>query len=351
MRTTQQYGGGSGHRSNRTERQLTRVRRVASVGGLGYCLDQRLMRDVAFGDFDCWSSLAQQWKPSVQSVSAGISGFAAGCAGKTITAPLSRMEVILQTTSLREGDARGIREFWKAVVLEEGKVGLWTGNTLACITRGIGSGISFAMLEVIPDSVKELKIGIFPGLTKRFGSTDMNFQYGALIPGTVSCLITSCLTQPFEVVRSSQMARIGDCPTVRTVVQKVGSKLLSRGFGMLLIVNVPRCGICYGVYPECKARLPHLQLGGVDARPMVAGGVAGVVANMLTYPLDVLRCRQMAKDIRGKPSLRIRDDISGIFKEHNSLRGFYNGACFDVIKVSLNMAVTFKLYECLRHTL
>mmetsp|Transcript_35324 Transcript_35324/g.80861 ORF Transcript_35324/g.80861 Transcript_35324/m.80861 type:complete len:128 (-) Transcript_35324:757-1140(-) len=66
MRTTQQYGGGSGHRSNRTERQLTRVRRVASVGGLGYCLDQRLMRDVAFGDFDCWSSLAQQWKPSDQ---------------------------------------------------------------------------------------------------------------------------------------------------------------------------------------------------------------------------------------------------------------------------------------------
>mmetsp|Transcript_35324 Transcript_35324/g.80860 ORF Transcript_35324/g.80860 Transcript_35324/m.80860 type:complete len:305 (-) Transcript_35324:47-961(-) len=297
-----------------------------------------------------------QWKPSDQFrlfVNSGIGGFLAGCAGKTITAPLSRMEVILQTASLgKTGPDAGASAIFRAVVSQERLAGLWTGNTLACITRGIGSGTSFVILEFTPDSVKELKIGIFPGLTKHFGWTGMNFQYGALIPGTVSCLLTSFFTQPFEVVRSSQMAaRIGDCPTVNTIVQRLGSKLVSRGFGMLLIVNVPRCGICYGVYPECMARLPYLQLGGVDARPMVAGGVAGVVANMLTYPLDVLRCRQMAKDIRGKPSLRIRDDISGIFKEHNSLRGFYNGACFDVIKVSLNMAVTFKLYECLRHTL
>jgi len=266
-----------------------------------------------------------------------MSGFLAGSTGKTVTAPLSRMEIIAQTASLTENGLKAealkgwplVRRIYNC----EGLMGLWTGNTLACISRGIGSAFNFAVVEATPDRVKELKIGFFP--------------VGALIPGSMGCLISAVVQQPFEVVRSSQMGQIGDCPSILSVMEKMRAKLLSRGFGLMLGVNVPRCGICYGVYPEAKARLPDIRIGGVDLRPVLAGGISGIVANLSTYPLNTLRCRQQAKDFRGRAELGVMEDFKNILHEHG-VRGLFRGAGFDVMKVGLNMAVTFKAYECLR---
>ena len=85
-----------------------------------------------------------------------LSGGIAGSVGKTCTAPLSRITVLLQVSAgrLSPQDSYGMSSLtrtWTAIHKEEGFRAFWKGNLVSIIHRFPYSAINFAMYERFRD--------------------------------------------------------------------------------------------------------------------------------------------------------------------------------------------------------
>jgi hypothetical protein len=87
-----------------------------------------------------------------------ISGGIAGSVGKTITAPLSRMTLLLQVGAVSSDviNSRGfdsVIRTWQCIYREEGIRAFWKGNLTSIIHRFPYSAINFSIYEVFRDAI------------------------------------------------------------------------------------------------------------------------------------------------------------------------------------------------------
>lgn len=287
-----------------------------------------------------------------------IAGGIAGCVGKSITAPLSRLTVLYQVAPLLQNNhqttVRGHESITSAflrIIRQEGWRSLWKGNGTAVLHRFPYSAVNFATFAMCSEHLSFA----YPSAD---GST-IRLASGA-VAGAVSCV--ACY--PLDIIRTRLTVGIpsphSHAPLhIRSVLidilQREGFRGLFSGLPASLAVAVPTYALSFGVYGGMKELLLHH--GGIFSKPaqkdhlsivgsLLSGSITGVVSAGLMFPLDVVRKRCQVAGIitSSSSSTSIIHNIRNIYLA-DGLRGFYRGISAEILKVVPMVAVTFCAYE------
>lgn len=149
---------------------------------------------------------------------------------------------------------------------------------------------------------------VFPIYELSYKQTKSNF-----ISGAISGIVVSPSVYLFDIGKIK-----------RQVNQPVQLKdfYKTKGLSMTFHRETLAMGLYFGSYFKCKD---------AGMSPFFAGGVAGIVNWTFTYPIDVIRTRQMAQNI----------SIRQAFKQKQLWRGYTICA----IRAVIVNAVCFKTYE------
>lgn len=131
-----------------------------------------------------------------------------------------------------------------------------------------------------------------------------------------------------------------------------GITALYRGLLPTLMGIAPLVAINFTVYERLKnhARLISGQLDVPVGTRLACGGVAGAVAQTVTYPLDVLRRRLQSSVLLGFNYDGVMDAARRMYTDEG-LRSFYRGLLPNYLKMVPAISVSFVVYETMQSIL
>lgn len=251
-----------------------------------------------------------------------IAGGLAGCLGKTMTAPLSRLTVLSQVSSLFPkdhphhsttpiGHKFNIFGDLRRIVKQQGVLSLWNGNWTSVLHRFPYSAINFSVFEATNDHLSRIT-----------GKTDT--PTNRFIAGAASGAAACFVCYPLDLVRTrltvaNSFSGPGESQRppgtriygiVKDIIIKEGVGGLYRGLPVSLFVTAPTLAISFSIYGFVKGRLlavggmfvqhkegetklqrqqgaPHLSAVG----SLCAGCLSGIASSCAIFPIDVVRKR------------------------------------------------------------
>ncbi|RDA95067.1 hypothetical protein CP533_2116 [Ophiocordyceps camponoti-saundersi (nom. inval.)] len=297
----------------------------------------------------------------------GVAGGIAGCAAKTVVAPLDRVKILFQAsnpqfakyTGSSFGVATALRDIYKA----EGGLGLLRGHSATLLRIFPYAGIKFLAYE-------QIRSVLIP--SKKFET-----PWRRLLSGSLAGITSVFFTYPLEVVRvrlAFETKNDGRSSMTSICRQMYNERLpggqsaaglvnFYRGFFPTLLGMLPYAGTSFLTHDTVSDLLRHPSLAQHTTLPrtksqprdkpaplrswaeLCAGGMAGLVSQTASYPLEVIRRRmQVGGAVGDGRRLRLGETTALIFRERG-LRGFFVGITIGYIKVIPMAAVSFYTYE------
>ncbi|KAK6245057.1 hypothetical protein QUC31_011466 [Theobroma cacao] len=248
-------------------------------------------------------------------------GAIAGAAAKTVTAPLDRIKLLMQTHGVRAGQesAKKAIGFIEAIVLigkDEGIKGYWKGNLPQVI-------------RVVPYSAVQLFA--YETYKKLFKGKDGELSViGRLAAGACAGMTSTFITYPLDVLRLRLAVEPG-CRTMSevalTMLQEEGFASFYYGLGPSLLGIAPYIAVNFCIFDLVKKALPENYRQKTQASLLTAV-VSAACATLTCYPLDTVR-RQM--QMRGTPYKSVLEAIPGIV-ECDGVIGLYRGFVPNALK-------------------
>ena len=277
---------------------------------------------------------------------------------KTMTAPLSRMTILLQVSSSSAGSNEGIISSFKSVIKKEGYKSLWKGNLVSVIHKlPYGSVNYYAYEQTKVNFLRPFwRSDTDPGILVRFGC------------GLVGGACASSLTYPLDIVRTRLATAstpsgsiIG---TMRDIVSSEGGLAgLTKGLPATVLCQSLNLAINFAIYEslQVKAILLEKQLvtkylgpeyvttrqRGSWVSSLLCGACAGTTASLLIFPLDLIRRRQQIA-VGSKPSMLM---ITKAAIQADGFKGLYRGIVPELVKVVPAVAMNFYFYELFRQVI
>lgn len=337
----------------------------------------------------------QQNKRSLDYVwKSGVAGGLAGCAAKTIVAPLDRVKILFQAHNPHfikyTGSWFGVSAAIKDIYHQDGAMGLFRGHSATLLRIFPYAAIKFLAYEQIRAVVIHRK--------------DQETPFRRLISGSMAGVTSVFFTYPLELIRvrlafetkkDSRSSLRSICrqiyherPTqkplatgasntstpvaataVNVVTQRSGMASFYRGFAPTLLGMLPYAGMSFLTHDTMGdlLRRPEVAKWTLLPKPentppgkaaplrswaeLLAGGVAGLVSQTASYPLEVIRRRmQVSGAVGDGHRLRIGETARLIMRERG-LRGFYIGLTIGYVKVVPMVAASFYTYERMKTVL
>lgn len=318
-----------------------------------------------------------------------LAGGLAGCLGKTLTAPLSRLTILYQVSPLLSVSVPTttvgplhypanlpLMSAMKRILQTEGFLSFWRGNLTSVLHRFPYSAINFTSYEFARDLlVDRLEFKESP---------EVRLFCGA-IAGGVACFVC----YPLDLARTRHTVTpgltaatcvpfvrpgLGIYNTLAQVVKEEGFRGLYRGLLVSLAVSVPNLAIGFSVYGTMKERciksgLSSLAIpsgpasassnGAKSLTPlgcMVSGACSGVLSSLIVFPADTVRRRLQVKGLvpivhnghgRGNGLIGAGGSFGETLRilRAEGLRGLYRGILPELLKVVPMVSVTFMTYE------
>jgi solute carrier family 25 protein 16 len=151
--------------------------------------------------------------------------------------------------------------------------------------------------------------------------------------------------------------------TVQAITLRAGLANFYRGFSATVMGMLPYAGISFLTHDMAGDLLRHPLISKWTAMPrpanypegkrnplrswaeLLSGGVAGVVSQTASYPLEIIRRRmQVGGAVGDGHRLRVAETTRLIFRERG-IRGFWVGLTIGYVKVAPMVAVSFYVYE------
>ncbi|KAK4214865.1 mitochondrial carrier domain-containing protein [Rhypophila decipiens] len=319
----------------------------------------------------------------------GVAGGFAGCEAKTIVAPLDRVKILFQAHNPQfvkyTGSWFGVAAAIKDIYRQDGTMGLYRGHSATLLRIFPYAGIKFLAYEQIRAII--------------IHSKDHETPFRRLISGSLAGVTSVFFTYPLEVIRvrlafetkkdsRSSLTRI--CrqiyrehrhspvgpPEIRSAsvaaapgaameaaLPRNGLVNFYRGFSATLLGMVPYAGMSFLTHDTAGDLLRHPKVAKWTTLPkpdnvpagkaaplrswaeLAAGGVAGLVSQTASYPLEVIRRRmQVGGAVGDRRRLRISETAAIIMRERG-LRGFFVGLTIGYVKVIPMTATAFYTYE------
>jgi solute carrier family 25 (mitochondrial carrier protein), member 16 len=309
-----------------------------------------------------------------------------------VVAPLDRVKILFQASNPQfakyTGSWFGVATAMKDIYRQDGPVGLFRGHSATLLRIFPYAGIKFLAYEQIRAVVIRRK--------------DQETPFRRFISGSLAGVTSVFFTYPLEVIRvrlafetkhegrsslssicrqiyhehpvQKPAARIPHTPAAISAVANTASSLDSvvprsglanfyRGFAPTLLGMLPYAGMSFLTHDTCGDLLRHPSVAKwttlprprslPDGKPaplrswaeLCAGGLAGLISQTVSYPLEVIRRRmQVGGAVGDGRRLRIAETAAMIFKERG-FPGFFIGLTIGYVKVVPMVAVSFYTYE------
>ncbi|KAK7339872.1 hypothetical protein VNO77_20558 [Canavalia gladiata] len=264
-------------------------------------------------------------------------GAIAGAAAKTVTAPLDRIKLLMQTHGVRVGQdsAKKAINFIEAITVigkEEGIQGYWKGNLPQVI-------------RVIPYSAVQLfAYEIYKKIFRR--ENGELSVVGRLAAGAFAGMTSTFITYPLDVLR----LRLAVEPGYRTMsevalsmLREEGVASFYRGLGPSLIAIAPYIAVNFCVFDLLKKSLPEKYQKRTETSILTAV-LSASLATLTCYPLDTVR-RQM--QLKGTPYKTVLDALSGIVAR-DGVAGLYRGFVPNALKSLPNSSIKLTTYDIVK---
>ena len=301
-------------------------------------------------------------------------GGIAGMASKTAVAPLDRIKILLQghnTHYQQSGVVSGLFRVFKT----EGFLGLYKGNGAMMIRVFPYAAVQFVSF----DTYKKV-------LSPYFHKDSHLFK---LFAGSASGINAVVLTYPLDLVRArlafvvepakktsggqatatstKAVQKPGVVSTIVSVFKNEGGIFgLYRGLSPTLCHIIPYAGLNFYCFERVKSFLlvSHRRFfGEVKGDQLVltvpgklmAGGVAGSIAQTIAYPMDVCRRRMqlsfLSEETKAKYSKGVVSTLYITYKEHGIVRGLFRGMTANYIRAAPMISMNFAVYELMKQLL
>ncbi|KZO92873.1 mitochondrial carrier [Calocera viscosa TUFC12733] len=272
-------------------------------------------------------------------INESLAGTIGGVAGMVVSYPFDTVRVRLQNpeTAHRYG---GMVHAFRSIVKEEKVTGLFKGMTSPLLTLAPLNGLVFGAYGYFlrlqsPDLVPGEK----PAL------------YQVAIAGTLAGILGSTIAAPVELVKIRQQNLLNPrgAPSTLRVVQQLwrrrGIVGLYRGFTATALRDSGG-GPYFLTYEALRRINPHSPL-----TPLLAGGAAGVVGWLSTFPFDVIKTRMQSVDRANAGNYKTTWSTIRTCWREEGWRVFWTGVRPAMVEcLPYNMA-TFGAFELVLHFL
>lgn len=290
-----------------------------------------------------------------------LAGGVAGMLSKTTVAPLDRIKILLQAHNRHHtshGVIRGIRH----IIQHEGFFALYKGNGAQMVRIFPYAATQFTSFELYKRYLSSI-----------FGSGSHTDKF---VAGAGAGVTAVTLTYPLDTIRARLAFQVtgehiytGIAHTASSIFKDEGGlRALYRGFLPTVMGMIPYAGFSFYCFEYlkygCMKYLPGVtctpcprNTGGlvlsVPAK-LLCGGLAGAVAQSISYPLDVTR-RRMQLAMMNPETERFGSSmfrtISLIYHENGVMKGLYRGMSINYLRACPMVAVSFSTYEICKQLL
>lgn len=304
-------------------------------------------------------------------------------------APLDRVKILFQAHNPQfvkyTGSWFGVAAAIKDIYHQDGTLGLFRGHSATLLRIFPYAGIKFLAYEQIRAVI--------------IHSKDHETPFRRLISGSLAGVTSVFFTYPLEVIRvrlafetkkDSRSSLTGICKqiyhehrqspvgsqavrnasaaaapgaAVDAMLPRSGLVNFYRGFSATLLGMIPYAGMSFLTHDTTGDLLRHPKVATWTTLPqpenapagkaaplrswaeLFAGGVAGLVSQTASYPLEVIRRRmQVGGAVGDGRRLQISETAALIMRERG-LRGFFVGLTIGYVKVIPMAATAFYTYE------
>lgn len=281
-------------------------------------------------------------------------GGTAGCISKTITAPIERVKLIMQTQDgnihIKSGEIprySGLLNCFTRVYTEQGLKSFWAGNFTNCLRYFPTQAFNFAF----KDGIKNL----FPTYTsdENFGK----FLAVNVASGGIAGASSLVIVYPLDYARTrlgSEVSKqkkdfkgLGDC-LVKTAKGPKGFFGLYNGFGISVTGIIPYRGVYFGLYDTLSSKNPYKDrygLVGLGSRFIVAQ-ITAITAGYASYPFDTVRRRMQMQSEKPKEQWQYKsglDCFKTVYKKEG-ITSFYKGAVAGAFR-TIGSAMVLVFYD------
>ncbi|TRY60773.1 hypothetical protein DNTS_032209 [Danionella cerebrum] len=270
-------------------------------------------------------------------------GGVAGCCAKSTVAPLDRIKILLQAQNPHYKHL-GVLATLKAVPKKEGFLGLYKGNGAMMIRIFPYGAIQFMAFDNY----------------KKFLRTQLGISghIHRLMAGSMAARLA------FQVTGFHQYTGIRHA--FQTIYMKEGGILgFYRGLTPTIIGMAPYAGFSFFTFETLKTLgLTHFSellgkpsLDNPDVLVLkthvnlLCGGVAGAIAQTISYPLDVARRRMQLGTSLPDYDNSLSKTLKHVYSQYGARRGLYRGLSLNYIRCVPSQAVAFTTYEFMKQIL
>ncbi|KAK3927856.1 Mitochondrial basic amino acids transporter [Frankliniella fusca] len=225
-----------------------------------------------------------------------FAGCVGGCAGVLVGHPFDTIKVRLQTQDPARPRYAGTLHCLRTMIKEESVRGLYKGVTSPLA----GVSLVNALVFGVYGNVQRQLDG--SSSTSSTASSSSSLATHALAGGAAGA-VQSVACSPVELAKTRLQLQAdggaarytGPVDCLRQVWRAEGTRGIFRGFGPTLTREVPAFSVYFASYEwmtRGDGQVPTWQL-------LLAGGTAGTISWVLTYPVDVVKSRVQADGLVG----------------------------------------------------
>ncbi|TRM61445.1 mitochondrial carrier domain-containing protein [Schizophyllum amplum] len=318
-------------------------------------------------------SLDSSAKPSNTSVDyvvrSVIAGGVAGGVAKTAVAPLERIKILFQTHHKEfvaySGTWRGVLQSLQYIWRTQGVLGLYRGHSLTLARAVPHAAVGYTVYEGAKKVIMPT-----PALETSFRRT---------LVGAVAGVSVLPITYPFELirVRMAMEASSDSRPNLRAVLRSIYSYEASlnpvssrgtilhfyRGFVVSAVGTVPYRGGIFLVWETLNARAretlsPEFRARNRHTLNLAIGAIAGTSAQIVTYPLEVIRRMQQASGYflaaagmqPMKDQYAFKTTVLKIWRT-SGWRGYYAGLGIGLVKQVPLHSISLSVWQAMKQLL
>jgi len=275
-----------------------------------------------------------------------LAGGIAGAVSRTSVSPLERLKILFQVQAVKNAKYKGIFQSLVMIGREEGVLGYFKGNGTNVARMFPYSAVQFAAFEQFKKAL------IFEGQTDLTPMT-------RLLAGALAGVTSVAATYPLDLIRTrlavqtaADFKYTGIWNAAVVIAKADGVLALFKGINPTLMGIAPYVGLNFMCYETLKSfTKTHIQPNPSTIQLLTWGGVAGAVAQTITYPLDVVRrIMQMQGFSSVHPTYTSTFDAMRYLYRTDKIRGFYRGLIPNYLKVIPSMSISFVVYEKLKES-
>lgn len=293
-------------------------------------------------------------KAAIRFVESFAAGGIAGAVSKTVIAPGDRVKIIFQVESKRPFSLRAAVLLGVETVREFGITGLWIGNGATMLRVIPYAAITYASFDFYHGRLRAaFARKNADGSPDEARAVTLRFISGSLAGATS----TTC-TYPLDLMRARFAARSSSgkrrFPSYRVAFQEATAKQgvwsLYGGLFPTLVGIVPYAGCSFACFESFKYYIVKWSNLKSDKeiptyQRLIAGALAGLLAQSATYPLDIVRRRMQCTPGRYKGVI---DALKTVYREEGVRQGLYKGLAMNWIKGPIATATSFTVNDLIK---